>query len=813
MRLCIWYNHDMKHSFLFGLGLVAASAAAFNVDRPWAFEAPRTSVVEHVSGVYWIEAENFDDYGGWLLDTQFAHKMGSGYLLAAGVGNPYAVAKTTVEVKSAGRYAVWARTKDWVPTHHPGRFAIEVNGQRVGDELGASGRDWSWERAGDVELAAGTVEIRLVDTTGFYARCDAVVLARDSAFAPPDEAAALGDCRARCAGEPEGIADGGAYDVVVVGGGPAGVPAAIAAARHGAAVALIQDRPVLGGNISSELGVLLNGSSCHPGYREGGLIEEAVLAKAYESRGRDLSFSRVFARLTADEANLRTVLGARVLAVEKDGDAIAAVVARNPLTGVRTRYRARLFVDATGDGWVGYFAGAAYMFGREGVSTYGEAYAPDEPDVLTMSGCLLGGYGLPRFREKASAAPFATPAWAWPLPEGFYRKPDGIRFKWWLEHPGDLDDCRDPELARDSLLRIFFAYWGWLRNDCPDVAARRLAGRHELVSLPYMNGRREGMRLKGDYVFTEKDALAPVPQPDVVGHTGWPLDTHDPLGVNNPTGNGTWRKTCPRMARPVGIPYRCLYSTNVPNLFMAGRNVSCSHVGLGTLRVAATCAVMGQAVGTAAAGCVRTGLSPRAYGRAHVAELQRALMRDDQFIPGLRFDDPANRLNGATAAATSVCGDGTAEKALDGFARTLPAACGPDGALSWLDDSGYGLDTVLPKEPSHAWVSDPDAALPQAIIVTLASPVRMEEVRVTFDSDFYIHPIWVHHRMPKTLAKDYTVEVSEDGRRWRVVADVRDNCRRLAVHRFPPLRVACVRVTVTATYGDPSARIFQIAAW
>ena len=211
--------------------LILSAAGLADLEEPWKLEAPRTEVREHVSGVYWIEAENFVRYGGWLLDTQFAHKMGSGYLLAAGVGRPRASARTRLWLAAPGWYRVFARTKDWEPQHHPGVFALAVNGRRLAKTLGASGRGWSWETAGEVELAAGEVELELVDLSGFYARCDAVVLMRDGGRGLPDAGEELASLRARCVGEPAEIADGGAYDVVVVGGGPAGVPAAIAAAR------------------------------------------------------------------------------------------------------------------------------------------------------------------------------------------------------------------------------------------------------------------------------------------------------------------------------------------------------------------------------------------------------------------------------------------------------------------------------------------------------------------------------------------------------------------------------------------------------
>ena len=522
----------MKHICPAALAaLVAAGTFAVTVRPPAPelkdFRAPVAVPQEHVKGFLWLEAEGFADYGDWRLDTQFTHKMGSAYLLAVGVLKPIDAARTTVRIPTAGTWRVWARTKDWLPEHSPGTFTISVGGTR-GATLGASKKDgWRWERAGDFALAAGETDVALVDLSGAFGRCDALLFTSDLSYVPPDEGAALDAARVRFAdgragARPSRCDDGGMSDVVVVGSGTAGMGAALAAARTGARVTLVHDRPILGGNSSSELGIGTDGAAgSHPNkklnMRETGLCEEANLMRG---RTKEHSLSSAYALMAGALPNLTVVNNTRVLSVEKDGDAIASVIGRDTLTGRRTRYRAKLFVDCTGDGWVGYFADAAYMYGREAQSEYNEWPAPEKRDDLTMSGCLMD-------------VPYETPPWANVLPPGFTRHIRSVAPSWWIEHGGRFDDTADPERARDELVRISFAYWGWLKNDShlKDEPATRCA---EITFVPYMNGRREGMRLTGDYVLTANDALEGKMFPDRITYGGWPLDTHDPLGMENP---------------------------------------------------------------------------------------------------------------------------------------------------------------------------------------------------------------------------------------------------------------------------------------
>ena len=749
----------------------------------------------------WLEAEDFKRPGAWRVDTQFTHKMGSAYLIAPGVLKPIGAAATEIELPEAGGWTAWARTKDWVPAHHPGRFALSVDGRRTPGELGASGRaGWIWEKAGAFKLAAGAHSIALEDLSGAYARCDALLFTTDASFRPPDDYAETERLRARLAPQPP-ESEKGPFDVVVVGGGPAGVCAAVAAARNGAKTALVHDRPVLGGNCSDELGVGTDGASNHqPNGRESGLVEEWNLLDPNRGGHR---LSAAAALLTGGETNLVVLLNERVTGAVSNADGrIAAVLARNTRTGRRTRVAGRLFVDATGDGWVGYYAGAKYRFGREAQAEFNEpkSHMPEKADALTMSGCLCS-YA---YEMRETPVAYETPAWADVLPPGFDRPVASLAMPWWLEHPNDLDDLADAEEARDELLRYNFAYWGWLKNKSK-LASR--AKNAELVSVPIVNGRRESRRLVGDYVLNANDLVAGRVFPDAVCHGGWGLDVHDVLGMKRPAGNG-WQGN-PIPVPTYSIPFRSLYSANVPNLLMAGRCLSATHLALGSARVGATCAVTGQAAGTAAALCRRYGLTPRELGAQRISELQQTLLKDDQYVPGVLNRDPLDFARDATVDASSA-------SCWQSFHPPNWAPCpkgvenGPNGTKLAVDACAFAVVdgvTRIVGNKAHAWVSSEE--LPQWISLTFDEPKTISEVRITFDTDLSLP---FAEFFPKTLVKDYELEVLADGA-WWTVAEETGNARRLRVHRFSPVKADAVRLTVKATHGLPEARVFEIRVY
>jgi len=616
------------------------------------FRKPSREIKMVVDGFLWVEAEDFTDYGEWRLDTQFVAFMGSPYLLAGGVGKPIKDATTEIQIPRAGRYRLWVRAKNWIKEFAPGQFTVSVSGQRSTHIFGAAPTEsWVWECGGDFDLAKGLVTLALHDLTGYFARCDALILTTNLQYTPPADPAELQRERQRLTGSSEAIKSEADYEVIVVGGGTAGCCAAIAAARLGARTALIQDRPVLGGNASTELGVPPQGASVsHPNARESGLIEEAQLIRARHGYPK---WSEAFQAMASAETNLTVLLNKRVVgAVMKDKQTIAAVRAVDTLTLEPSLYRGQLFIDCTGDGWLGYYAGAMYRLGRESREEFGEDLAPPQADQITMSGCIMGNLCLSyRAEDMGRPVAYTPPPWAAKLPPAseFGRKIKGfVTGQWWLEHSGDVDDLFDPERARDELIRITFGYWGFIKNQWEE---KERARRYALTYVPHMNAKRETRRLLGDYILKQQDAQNGVMFPDRISYGGWGLDVHHARGIFS--GKEGPFHCNPRV--PIySIPFRSIYSANIVNLLFAGRNMSVTHIALGTVRVEATLATVGQAAGTAAALCLQHQVAPRELGQRYISELQQTLLKYDQYIPELKNEDPTDLARTATVAASST---------------------------------------------------------------------------------------------------------------------------------------------------------------
>ena len=615
------------------------------------FRKPQREIQMGKKGFIWVDAEDFQDYGGWRLDTQFVHLMGSAYLIAAGTGKPVEDATATVDIPHGGTYRIWVRTKNWLQNHSPGRFSLIVDGKKSDRVFGTANTEkWTWRSAGQFRLTEGKTTISLHDLTGYYGRCDALILTTDMNYTPPDELDELNRERARLTGlslEPKPAGD---YDVIVVGAGAAGCCAALASARMGAKTALIQNRPVLGGNASVELGVHICGASVsHSNARESGIIEEMNRLRV---RYGFPKMSGPFHWATSRQENLTVFLNTHVFDVEMDDeDHIEAVRAIDTLTNGITIYRGKFFIDCTGDGWVGYFADAEYRLGRESQDEFNESLAPEESDDITMSGCIMDQYCGYQAEDIGKPVEYTAPDWApsFPSAEEFGRRVRGVRSgNWWLEHEGAIDDIWNAEKARDELIRISFGYWDYVKNTWAD---REKAATYRLAEVPITEAKRESRRLIGDYILTQNDVQSARMFPDRISYGGWPLDVHHPEGIySGPEGPFDFNPHVPIYS----IPYRCLYSVNIENLLFAGRDVSVTHVALGSVRVQATLSTLGQAAGTAAALCLEHDTKPRGIYRDHMRELQQTLLKHDQYIPGMKNQAPADLARTATVTASST---------------------------------------------------------------------------------------------------------------------------------------------------------------
>lgn len=737
--------------------------------------------------VVWVEAERFQDLGGWTSDSQFIDQMGSPYLLAVGLGEPLKDAVTSVDLPQAGRWRLWVRSRDWVPEHHPGRFNVHLNGKPAGPAFGAGGKPgWRWEDGGVYEMG-GRVELRLHDLTGYYSRCDCIVLTSDLAWTPPDDKAAIAALREQHGGVSREVKSMPPHDVVVVGGGLAGCTAAVAAARMGASVVLIQDRPVLGGNASPEIlvppvGVWPHGGKLSPlDPRETGLVEEYRTAGNQKVSEGKLYAERL-ARFVKLEPNLDLCLNTHATGVEMQpgpGKKIAAVLALDVTTGQRMRFDGKVFIDCTGDGVVGVAAGAEYRHGKEPKSMYNEPWAPAVENKNTMGNSLKYFH-----QDTGKPQPFEAPPWIskFPTCESFTpgRHPrfitsEDIGEQWQIELGGLHDTYADAEEIRDNLLRLVYGLWDHTKNHCPRDKAK--AATHRLVWVAYVEGKRESRRLIGDYVLTQNDVGAQTLFPDRVAYGGWSIDDHNSEGFFHNGSFGLYKddKKHAYHALPFSIPFRCLYSKNVDNLLMAGRDISASHLAMADTRVMLTCAVMGQAAGTGAALCVEHQATPRGICEKYIERLQQQLLRDGAYIIDLPNRDPRDLARKADASASSEAMSEKGEKmaagnAIDGYAR----AAG---------------------DKTSAWAPDAAARGPHWVELAWPQPQTFNAVHVVFQT-------------AAMAPKHFAVEAWQEGR-WQQVAAVTENRHRRHVLGLDRLTTPRLRVVLDEPRSICEIRVYE----
>lgn len=605
-----------------------------------------------------LEAEGFDDIGGWVVDQQSMDQMGSAYLLAHGLGRPVADAVTRVAFPAAGRYRLWIRTRDWVAPWGapgtPGRFQVLLDGRPVAETFGTKSADWHWHDGGTVEVAAETT-VAIHDLTGFEGRCEALLFCSDLAFEPVNDVKALDGFRRRLLGLPESPDDGGAFDLVVVGGGLAGTCAAIAAARQGLTVALVQDRPVLGGNGSSEVRVWPEGTTrAEPFPHVGDIVEEILpdFKRAGMMAGKTAEYfdDDLKLRVARAERMVTVFLEHRVNAVELAAGRIDAVVAESTRGGRRTRLRGRFFADCTGDAVVGYLAGADYEFAvgsNMGMTNWWRPMdAANERHVLECE-CKDKDALTAAFQQGDHDQPFPRCPWALDLSDkpfpgrkkltaqwpgnGLYGADDplGNLGGWFWESGFDKNPIEDVERIRDNNFRAMYGAWDALKN------VDKLYPTLRLGWAAYIAGKRESRRLLGDIVLSADDFRERREWPDKAFPCSWHIDVHSPHPDYDEKLKGMEfisRATDGehfKYGGPYWAPYRTLYSRNVANLFMAGRDISVTKEGLGPVRVMRTCGMMGEIVGKAAAICVRQETTPRGVYE-HYLEALHGLMR----LPG-----------------------------------------------------------------------------------------------------------------------------------------------------------------------------------
>ncbi|MCL1793739.1 MAG: FAD-dependent oxidoreductase [Oscillospiraceae bacterium] len=568
-----------------------------------------------------VYAGEFDDYGGWALDTQFIQNMGSSYLLAHGLGNPVANAVKKIAVKKAGRYKVWAYTKDWVARWKkgvsPGLFKVKID-DWTSETLGGKSASWAWQEAGICEIPAGEAILSLADLTGFEGRCAAVLLCGDLDFAPPDkkeEFAALSNKLHGYEGaDPE---NAGKFDVIIAGGGIAGMCAAISAAKNGLEVALIQDRYVLGGNNSSEVRVWLGGETGFEPFPKIGDIVKSLEPEKHFHYGKDNvgSIYEDEKRLAMIKKykNIRLFLGHAAVSAKLKENKIESVKFIDVKNGKPKEARAQYFVDCTGDATLGFLADADFEIttnGHMGMTnvwyvedTGKETKFQNCPWAIDLTNCGFPGRGAKDYEGAKQLG-----GWYWE--SGMEHEP--IEFA---------------EEARDTNFRAMYGAFDALKNIDGGFYST-----YKIGNACYIGGKRESRRLLGDVMLSKSEVLKNHKFEDGCIPSTWQIDVHYAKKQYYPSfheGDAFLTDAYYDNFKhiPYFVPYRCLYSRNVANLFMAGRNVSVTHDALGTVRVMRTCGMMGEIVGFAAALCKKHGATPRDIYENHLGEFLEILKR------------------------------------------------------------------------------------------------------------------------------------------------------------------------------------------
>ena len=567
-----------------------------------------------------IRAPEIKTPGGWLLDTQFVTTMGIPYLLAHGAGNPVADATTDFTVEKEGEYELFVYTFNWVapwkPQYAPGVFELYIDGEKIKNQFGCTATKWAWECGGSVKLEKGTHSLCIHDLTGFEGRFGMIVLSEDKNIALPETAAEISQF-AYDSGNFATPIEAGSYDLVICGGGIPAICAALSAARNCLKVALVQDRPVVGGNNSSEVRVWLGGETHFdpfPGI--GNIVNELEQQRVghygADNRGENYEDDKKMALLKA-ENNITLYMEHIMTDVEMDGNRILSITAWDYKNGNRKRIRGRVFSDCTGDATLGAIAGADYEVtsnGHMGMTTFW--YVEDTGKKEEFPNCPwaidLKGVDIP--------GRLGSPT------NGGHRHDQDLGC-WFWETGCEHDPIEKAEFARDLGFRSMYGAMDALKNHDHTYETWKIG------FYAYIGGKRESRRMFGDVLITKSDVHKNVKFDDGCIPSTWQLDVHYPAKRYYPAfreGDAfITQYYCEKFPCPYFLPYRSIYSRNIANLFMAGRNTSVSHDALGTSRVMRTGGMMGEVIGYAAKYCVKYGCDPRDIYTAHLDEFMDEL--------------------------------------------------------------------------------------------------------------------------------------------------------------------------------------------
>lgn len=553
-----------------------------------------------------IEVGTFSNYGGWVLDTQFIPNIGSAYLLAHGLGRPVADAETNVIFPRIGKYHVWVLTRDWISPWKEGAacglFEVHVNGIPLTNIFGNEGLEWHWQYGGEIKIIDKEASITLHDLTGFEGRLAGLFFTMDNNFTPPNQGMELEKFRRELCNNTSEEYDG-KFDLVVAGGGIAGICAALSAARSGLRVAFIQDRPVVGGNNSSEVRVWLGGETNFEPYKNIGNIVRELEQKLKFHYGKD-NIGEIYEddkklKLLTDEENITLFMEHFLINCETVDSIIKSVSLLNVKNGSYKRIEADLFVDATGDATLGYVSGADYE-----MSTNGH----------------MGMTNIWYIEDTKKAEKFPQCPWAIDLSKvqfpgrgntkSVYNQVRETAFGGWYWESGcEHDPIEKAEYIRDTNLRAMYGAWDCVKNIDGDYKNYRLG------NCTYIAGKRESRRLLGDIILSKSDVIKSIRFSDGCVPSTWNFDVHYPdrkfyeaFHEGDAFLSFDYHE---HFTKPYFIPYRCLYSRNIKNLFIAGRNVSVTHDALGTVRVMRTGGMMGEVIGKAAAICIKHKAMPR----------------------------------------------------------------------------------------------------------------------------------------------------------------------------------------------------------